>query len=41
MKKIIIASHQYLAQGLKSTLEYIVPNTVEVIDWKGSSDYEF
>ena len=32
MKKIIIASHQYLAQGLKSTLEYIVPNTVEVID---------
>lgn len=32
MKKIIIASHQYLAKGLKSTLEYIVPNTVEVID---------
>ena len=32
MKKIIIASHQYLAQGLKSTLEYILPNTVEVID---------
>ena len=32
MKKIIIASHQYLAQGLKSTLEYNVPNTVEVID---------
>ncbi|EGO8075915.1 TPA: PTS N-acetylglucosamine transporter subunit IIBC [Enterococcus faecium] len=32
MKKIIIATHHYLAKGFKDTLEYIVPNTVEVID---------
>lgn len=32
MKKIIIATHHYLAKGMKDTLEYIVPNTVEVID---------
>ncbi|TLQ39870.1 PTS N-acetylglucosamine transporter subunit IIBC [Ruoffia tabacinasalis] len=32
MKKIIIATHHKLAEGFKSTLEYIVPNTVEVID---------
>ena len=32
MKKIIIASHHKLASGFKDTLEYIVPNTVEVLD---------
>ena len=35
MKKIIIATHHSLAKGFKSTLEYIVPNTVEVIDING------
>lgn len=32
MKKIIIATHNRLAEGLKNTLEYIAPNTVEIID---------
>lgn len=32
MKKIIIASHHNLANGLKSTIEYIAPDTVKIID---------
>ena len=32
MKKIIVASHHKLANGFKNTLEYILPNTVEIID---------
>lgn len=32
MKKIIVASHHKLANGFKDTLEYILPNTVEIID---------
>lgn len=32
MTKIIIASHHKLAEGFKDTLEYIAPNTVEIID---------
>lgn len=32
MKKVIIASHHNLAKGLKATLNYISPNTVEIID---------
>ncbi|TYU82733.1 PTS N-acetylglucosamine transporter subunit IIBC [Listeria monocytogenes] len=32
MNKIIIATHHYLAKGFKDTLEYIVPNIVEVVD---------
>lgn len=32
MKKIIIATHHNLAKGLKDTLNYISPNTVEIID---------
>lgn len=32
MKKIIIATHHKLANGFKETLNYILPNTVEVID---------
>lgn len=32
MQKIIIATHHKLASGFKATLEYIVPNTVEIID---------
>ncbi|AYW46536.1 PTS N-acetylglucosamine transporter subunit IIBC [Tetragenococcus koreensis] len=32
MQKIIIASHRKLASGLKDTLEYLAPNTVEIID---------
>ncbi len=31
MSKIIIASHHKLAQGLKDTLEYILPNSLEII----------
>lgn len=31
MSKIIIASHNKLAQGLKDTLEYILPNSLEII----------
>lgn len=32
MKKIIIASHHKMAEGLKDTLNYIIPNTIEIID---------
>lgn len=32
MKKIIVASHHKLANGFKNTLEYILTNTVEIID---------
>lgn len=31
MKKIIVATHYRLAEGLKSTFDYIAPNTVEII----------
>lgn len=31
MSKIIIASHHKLAEGLKDTLEYILPNSIEII----------
>lgn len=31
MSKIIIASHHKLAKGLKDTLEYILPNSIEII----------
>lgn len=31
MSKIIIASHHKLAEGLKDTLEYILPNSIEMI----------
>lgn len=31
MSKIIIASHHKLAEGLKNTLEYILPNSIEII----------
>ncbi|PMC58969.1 PTS N-acetylglucosamine transporter subunit IIBC [Dolosicoccus paucivorans] len=31
MKKVIVATHHNLAAGFKDTLEYIAPNTVEVI----------
>ena len=31
MKKIIVATHNRLAEGLKSTFDYIAPNTVEII----------
>lgn len=30
MRKIIIATHHQMAEGLKDTLEYIVPNTVDI-----------
>ncbi|MGX7104427.1 MULTISPECIES: PTS sugar transporter subunit IIA [Globicatella] len=32
MKKIIIATHHKLAKGFKHTLDYIIPNTVDIID---------
>lgn len=32
MKKIIIATHHELAKGFKDTLEYLIPNTVEIYD---------
>lgn len=32
MKKIIIATHNKLAEGFKKTFNYIVPNTLEIID---------
>lgn len=31
MKKIIVATHHKLAEGFKETLNYISPNTVEVL----------
>lgn len=31
MKKLIVATHHNLANGFKDTLEYIAPNTVEVV----------
>lgn len=31
MSKIIISSHHKLAEGLKNTLEYILPNSIEII----------
>ena len=31
MKKIIVATHHRLAEGLKSPFDYIAPNTVEII----------
>lgn len=31
MSKIIIASHHKLAEGLKNTLEYILPNSIEIV----------
>ena len=31
MKKIVVATHHRLAEGLKSTFDYIAPNTVEII----------
>ncbi|KAA9001262.1 PTS N-acetylglucosamine transporter subunit IIBC [Affinibrenneria salicis] len=31
MRKIIIASHHRLAQGLKDTLNYVVPNAADII----------
>lgn len=32
MVKIIIATHHRLAYGFKDTIEYLLPNTVEIID---------
>lgn len=32
MRKIIIATHQELARGLKNTFDYIAPNTVEIVE---------
>ncbi|MEY8371617.1 PTS N-acetylglucosamine transporter subunit IIBC [Aerococcaceae bacterium 50-4] len=32
MKKIIIASHHNLASGFKDTINYIVPDSVEILD---------
>lgn len=40
MKKVIIASHHNLAKGLKATLNYISPNTVEIIDVNAYVDEE-
>lgn len=40
LKKIIIASHHNLAKGLKDTLNYISPNTAEIIDVNAYVDDE-
>lgn len=40
MKKIIIATHHNLAKGLKDTLNYISPNTAEIIDLNAYVDDE-
>lgn len=32
MKKIVIASHNNLAKGLKETINYIAPNTSNILD---------
>ena len=40
MKKIIIATHHNLAKGLKDTLNYISPNTAEIIDVNAYVDDE-
>ena len=40
MKKIISATHHNLAKGLKDTLNYISPNTAEIIDLNAYVDDE-
>lgn len=40
MKKIIIATHHKLAEGFKKTLNYIAPNTVDIIAINGYIDDE-
>lgn len=40
MKKIIIATHHKLAEGFKNTLNYIAPNTVDILVINGYVDDE-
>lgn len=40
MKKIVVATHHKLAEGFKNTLNYIAPNTVEVLAINGYVENE-